>query len=441
MSVLRTEARRSIAPWLLVVFLAVGLGFFFLFSGPWIRDASAWDLQWVPSVLWTRYELSLLWPIVVCAAALQGMRDGRSGMDELLATTPLPVARRTAKVALVIGLAAVVAYLVIVAVGLGQVIANDGMFTFTWVLPLLAGIASVLAGASVGLALGRLMPHPLTAPAAGVVALVLSVFLQVAGDRGSAAEVLPNWLALLSPAAASPRSAFQDPVAAVSIGQLCWLLGLAATGFLVLAVRRWYAVLPALVGLAVALPLFPATAADNFTDNGKAALVCDGPVCVTTLHSDWLSTVAGPGRDALARLAKLPSAPKRVVETTEREFTRHGDPDPAVLTVRRDDYYVRSLSGRALEYQLLDTASGPTCGGWETESAARWVIAAWLIGDLTPVPHAEVFGATPTPLMRDAWTKLRAAPMAEQVRRVDAARLAGLSCHGDPYALLTGASS
>ncbi|MEV8614593.1 hypothetical protein AB0383_42965 [Amycolatopsis sp. NPDC051373] len=90
MSVLRTEARRTIAPWLLFVLLAVGLGFFFLFSGPWWKDASAWNLQWTPSILWSRYLLSLLWPIIVCAAAIQGMRDRRSGMDELLATTRCP---------------------------------------------------------------------------------------------------------------------------------------------------------------------------------------------------------------------------------------------------------------------------------------------------------------------------------------------------------------
>ncbi|QYN25913.1 hypothetical protein K1T34_11635 [Amycolatopsis sp. DSM 110486] len=439
-SVLRTEARRTIAPWLLFVLLAVGLGFFFLFSGPWSRDAVAWDLQWTPSVLWSRYLLSLLWPIIVCGAALQGMRDRRSGMEELLTTTPLPVGRRTAKVGLVMGLAAVVGYLVIVAVGLGQVIANDGRFTFTWVLPLLVGIASVVAGVAVGLAVGRLLPHPLTAPAAGVVALVVGVVLQIAGERGSSVEqAVPNRIALLSPTITQPSSPLVEPVLAVSIGQLCWLLGLAATGFLVLAARRWSAVLPAVVGLAVALPLFPASAADNFTDStGAGKPVCDGPVCVTTLHADWLSTVAGPGKDALARLAKLPSAPTHIVETTDSEYVSHGPGDPTALVVRRDSYLLRGTTGRTLEYEIL--ASAPVCSGAVTDSAARYVVASWLLGDLVTPPHADIYGPSMTTSMRDAWTKLRALPASEQLTRVAAARQAQQTCSGDPYALLTGAS-
>ncbi|MET7989607.1 hypothetical protein ABZU76_01735 [Amycolatopsis sp. NPDC005232] len=440
MSVLRTEARRTIAPWLLFVLLAVGLGFFFLFSGPWWKDADAWNLQWTPSILWSRYLLSLLWPIIVCAAAIQGMRDRRSGMDELLATTPLPVARRTAKVGLVIGLSAVVGYLVIVAVGLGQVIANDGMFTFTWVLPLLVGVASVVAGAAVGLAVGRLLPHPLTAPAAGVVALVVGVLLQVAGERGSAVQqTVPNRIALLSPAGAQPRSAFVDPVLSVSIGQLCWLLGLAATGFLVLATRRWFAVLPAVVGLAVAIPIFPAAAADNFVDNPSAAApVCEGPVCVTTLHAEWLSTVAGPGKDALALLAKLPSAPTRIVETTTPVNISHGPGDPSTLVVRRDDYALRDVSGHDLEYELL--AIAPYCSGPPTGTQASYIIAAWLLGDPGAPPHADVYGAWLTTPMHDVGAQLRALPASEQFARVSAAYQAEQTCSGDPYALLTGAT-
>ncbi|MGW4482996.1 hypothetical protein ACWEOE_04075 [Amycolatopsis sp. NPDC004368] len=441
MSVLRIEFRRTIAPWLVVVLLAVGLGYFFLFSGPWWKDAQAWNLQWTPSVLWSRYQLSLLWPIVVSAGAIQGMRDRRSGMDELLSTTPLPVARRTSKIALVIGLSAVVGYLVIVAVGLGQVIANDGMVTFTWVLPLLVGIASVVAGAAVGLAAGRLLPHPLTAPAAGILALVVGVFLQTAGVRGSSIQqTVPNRIALLSPAGVQPFSAFVDPVVSVSIGQLCWLLGLAATGFLALAARRWFALLPVVVGLAVAIPIFPATAADNFVDNpGAAAPVCDGPVCVTTLHADWLSTVAGPGKAALALLAKLPGAPTRIVETTTSETRSHGPGDPSALVVRRDDPSLRNFSGHDLEYELLATA--PFCSGPPTATKAHYIIASWLLGDPSSPPRADVYGSWLTTPMHDVGTQLRALPASEQLARVSAAYQAQQTCSGDPYALLTGGSS
>ncbi|MFI5608731.1 hypothetical protein [Amycolatopsis sp. NPDC051903] len=440
-SVLRTELRRTVAPWLVFLLLAVGLGYFFLFSGPWWKDAQAWDLQWTPSVLWSRYALSLLWPIIVAAAAIQGMRDRRSGMDELLSTTPRPVAHRTAQAGLAIGVAAVAGFLVLVVVGLVQVIVHDGPFGFAWVLPLLAGIVSVLAGVAVGLAVGRLLPHPLTAPAAGVAALVVTVVLQMAGVGGSAVqERLPNWLALLSPAAAQPRSAYVVPAVSVSVGQLCWFLGLAATGFLVLAVRRWFAMLPAVVGVAVAVALFPASAEGNTTPDAEAAaLVCDGPVCVTRLHAGWLSTVAGPGAAALAKLAKLPSAPSRIVETTESLYATHpGAADPATLQVRRDSSALTGLSGADLEFELL--AAGPSCSGLAGELAARYVVASWLLGDLRPLPHANTLGDVTPRLVRDAWTKLRALPADEQLARVAAARQAQQSCTGDPYAALTGAS-
>ncbi|QRP47039.1 hypothetical protein [Amycolatopsis sp. FDAARGOS 1241] len=441
MSVLRIELRRTVAPWLVFLLLAVGLPFFFLFSGPWWKDAQAWDLQWTPSVLWSRYALSLLWPIIVAAAAIQGMRDRRSGMDELLSTTPRPAAHRTAQAGFAIGLSAVVGFLVLVVVGLAQVIVHDGLFGASWVLPLLAGIASVLAGLAVGLAAGRLLPHPLTAPAAGVAALAVTVVLQTAGAGGSAVQQrLPNWLSLLSPAAAQPRSAYVVPAVSVSVGQLCWFLGLAASGFLVLAVRRWFAVLPGVVGVAVAIALFPASAAGNSTvDAEAAALVCDGPVCVTTLHAGWLSTVSGPGKAALARLAKLPSAPSRIVETTESEYVSHpGATDPATLVVRRDSSSLRGLSGQDLEFELL--ATGPSCSGLAGELAARYVVASWLLGDLRPLPHANVFGPVTPGLVRDAWTRLRALPAGEQFARVSAARQAQQSCTGDPYALLVGKS-
>ncbi|HWD01862.1 MAG TPA: hypothetical protein VG674_05300 [Amycolatopsis sp.] len=440
MSAFRIEARRTIAPWLVVILLAVGLGFFYLFTGPWWRDADAWNLQWTPSVLWSRYLLSLLWPVIVCASAIQGMRDHRSGMDELISTTPRPALQRVAQASLAVGLSAVVAYLVIVAIGLGQVIANDGRFTFAWVLPLLAGVASVVAGVAVGLAAGRLLPHPLTAPAAGVVALLVGVVLSFAGARGSSLGSMPNWVALLTPAGGEPRSAFVDPVPAVSVGQLCWLLGLAATGFLVLATRRWFAVVPVVAGLAVAIPIFPASASGNFADNtGAAAPVCDGPVCVTTLHEHWLSTVAGPGKAALAALAKLSAAPTRIEETTEPMYEVHDTPNPNVLAIRRDGYNLRDATGRTLEYEILATA--PLCSGAETASAARYVIASWLLGgDLIPPPHSDVYGSSLAPAMRSAWMRLHAVPPAEQLARVSAAHHAQQTCSGDPYALLVGAA-
>ncbi|WIX81811.1 hypothetical protein QRX50_14150 [Amycolatopsis carbonis] len=449
MSVLRTETRRTIAPWITVLMLAVGLGFFFLFSGPWWKNAAAWNAQWTSSVLWVRYLLSLLWPIIVGAAAIQGMRDRRSGMVELLSTTPRPVSHRTAKLGLALGSSAVVGYLVIVVVGLGQVIAHDGMFTFTWVLPLLVGIASVVAGVAVGLAVGRLLPHPLTAPAAAVVALVVGVLLQASSDAGSPTQrLVPNSIALLSPTASQPRSPFTVPVMAVNIGQLCWLLGLSATGLLLLAAgtarKRLLALLPVVAGLAVAVPIFPASAADNVAENQTAtALVCDGPVCVTKMHVTWLSTLAGPGTEALTLLEKLPDHPQRIVESTERAGVTHGGRrDGSTLLLRYDDSLLSGVQGRDLVNALVAGGGTASCGdpstrGAEQQDAARFVAGSWLVGELRQPSHANYYSPQLPALMQDAWTKLRALPDSEQRARVAAVRHAELSCQEDAYAALT----
>ena len=83
--ILRIELRRSIAPWAGLAVLVVALGFLFLLSGPWWKAPAAWTSQTTTAALWVRFLLVFLWPIVVGAGAIQGMRDSRSGMVELLA--------------------------------------------------------------------------------------------------------------------------------------------------------------------------------------------------------------------------------------------------------------------------------------------------------------------------------------------------------------------
>jgi hypothetical protein len=79
------------------------------------------------------------------------------------------------------------------------------------------------------------------------------------------------------------------------------------------------AVLPAALGLAVAVQLLNGAPASGFqTDPGAVAEVCTDDsapeVCVLKVHEHDLSTVVGPARQALTLLAKLPDAPTSVHE-------------------------------------------------------------------------------------------------------------------------------
>ncbi|WP_020664764.1 hypothetical protein [Amycolatopsis benzoatilytica] len=446
-NVFRTELRRTIALWVPVVMLAAGLGLFSSSQAPWNHGSVAWTATWLNSVQWSRYLLVLLWPIVVGAAAIQGMRDVRAGVGELFDSTPRPASHRALALSAAVGLAAALGYVAIVAVGAGQAVAAGGLFTTAWLTPLLLGVLSVFAGVTLGLGLGRLLPYPVTAPALSALALVGGVFLQATGERPTD----PNQLSLLGVAQLEVRSPFAIPAPAVQLGQLVWFLGLAAAGFLLLAASaraKALAVVPAAAGLAIALPIIPASAADNFTaDETASALVCDGPVCVTRLHENWLSTVAGPGKEALQILQKLPQHPSRVEESTATyRYSSVSPRDPARLLIQQDDELIQGVTGSDLTAELLRGAGTPRCTGISLsgapsnrEDAARWVMGRWLLGSYAP------FVASRQPELgvqaEQAWASLAAAPEAEQTARVGEARRLELACTGDPLKVLTEGTS
>ncbi|WP_037357033.1 hypothetical protein [Amycolatopsis orientalis] len=443
MSAFRIELRRTIAPWVPVAMLVVSLGLLVFSRGPWNHTSAAWNATWLTSVRWSRYLLVLMWPIIVGAAAIQGMRDARAGVGELFGSTPRPAGHRAATLGLALGLSAAVGYLVLVAAGVGQVVAKGGLFTTAWVMQLVLGVLSVLAGVALGLGLGRLLPYPITAPVLAVLALAGGLFAQVSGTTGAA----PNAVVLLGIGQVQPRGPFDLPSPAVELGQLSWLLGLTVAGILLLlassARTKLLALLPVAAGLAVALPLFPASPKDNYVpDQTAAALVCDGPVCVTRLHEDWLSTVAGPGKEALRRLAKLPQHPVRVEESAESfRATKVGPRDPSRLLVQQDDYALWEKSGPSLTMTLLNGAGTVPChaasyGGEKNdrEDAARWVMAQWLLGSYTP-PSSERQPPL-RPKTDSAWAALKAVPEAEQTARIAAARQAELTCTGAPLRIL-----
>ena len=450
MNILRIELRRSIAPWAGLALVVVALGFLFLLSGPWWKLPAPWMGHTTTAAMWTRFLLVFLWPVVVGAGAIQGMRDSRSGMVELLTTSSRPGWHRAARLAGAVGGLSALGFLLVFVVGLVEVLAHGGFVSVSFLPVVVVGMLGVVAGSWFGLAIGRLLPHPLTAPALAVVTLVASMLLWMALEP-QMAPILPVRAGFLGPALAAPRGSLVTAASSVDLGQAVWFVGLAATGFLVLAANsvraRLLGMVPMMAGVAIALPLLPATIDTSITPDSIAAeQVCDGPVCVSRLHEDRLAVLAGPGREALALLAKLPGAPTRVEEQVAPgplDDPPLRDPDVVYLDFQRDDVLL-TAQGEELKRAVVAGAGTPTCDqpdiGNLGDEVARTVSAAWFLGDLKPMAgfRRSWFQADFSHVER-AWQRFRALSPEVQRERIIAVRQALLTCQSDPFqALLPG---
>ncbi|GAA3507554.1 hypothetical protein GCM10023075_63240 [Streptosporangium album] len=449
---LRIELRRSIAPWAGGLFLVAALAFLYLLGGPWWNGTKLWTAQWTSAAQWERYLLTFLWPLVVGAGALQGLRDRRSGVSELFATTPRPAWHRAARTAGALALLLAAAYLLLFLVGGVQVVAAGGYFHLSWLPIPVVGVLALVAGAWLGMGVGRALPSVLTPPALAAAALMALVFLdgEAAMDGGT-----PDRITLLSPALTGVRDVSLVIAGRVNLGQGVWLAGLAATGFLLLvaagARARLLALLPAVLGVAVALPLLPPDREQTYVVNEAAAVpVCAGQVCVMQIHEPRLAVLAGPAREALRLLGKLPDPPASVRETTRMWQPDETSPQRAgVVFVDFDDPAISGATGEELTRSLVAGAGTPLCFSGDREAvdgfarlqAARTVAAAWLIGDLKPLRDTYSPDGEVEAMAGSAWRALRAAPAGEQRARVAAMRKAALSCDGDLLDVLTGGGS
>ncbi|WP_320781546.1 hypothetical protein [Streptomyces sp. CRN 30] len=460
--ILRTELKRSVAPWAGAVVLASALAFLYLVDAAWGRGTTAWTAQWTSMALWTRGLLFYLWPLAVGLGALQGLRDHRSRMTELLTTTPRPARHRAAALAGATALTLASAFALLVLVGGVQVFANTAYTHLGWLPISLVGALSLVAGAVLGMGAGRALPSVLTPPLLAMGAFVFTALMHMSLGRTETiteAEVPgtePNRLSLLSPTVEEVRDAFVTLSAPVHAGQTIWLLGLAATGFALLAAAtprgRLLALAPVLAGAATALLVLPSDPRRMYVvDEAAAELVCDGPVCVTATHRDRLADLAGPGKEALRLLhgALGDRAPVSLREDTavlpEGSMPRWSR---ETVLIDFDEGTLATAKGEELTWALIAEGLVPGCApvGWSSygiEDVARTVAVGWVHGDLESVP-----GTAPVKLdQRDAdeahavWKALDALPRAEQLARIDAMRAAALSCEGDTLDALSGGAS
>jgi hypothetical protein len=465
--ILRTELRRSTAPWLGVVFVVLSLALLFGIEGPWTHGSAPWTEQWTGLALWQRNLLNFTWPVVLGLGTWQGTRQRRSTMDELLATTPRPAWRRVGVLAGAMAIAVTAAALVLFTIGAVQVAGSTTYFTFAWLPTLAVGILALITAAVLGMAIGHLLPYVVTPAVVAVAGEALLIFLlDVPSGADATTGSLPTRVTLLSPVLQGPDTAFTTIAPAVHLGQALFFLGLLGTGLAVLAVRglraRIAAGVPAALGLVLALTVLPGGQADAYPDDLAAiAPVCDeaGPrVCVTAAHQGLLPEFTGPARKALADLAVLPNAPTSVREVPDRPAGRPAPLPRAADTVQADlnDEETRQWSGPRvdpgrLRLTLLVGAGTPPCAGYAMprektnrteERAARLAVVSWLSGDPAQPgsaadPWLETYSPEVVRKAESARDALFSLPREEQVRRVAALRQAGLTCEGDQWAILT----
>lgn len=460
--VLRTELKRSVAPWAGAVVLTSALAFLYLVSGAWWRGTTAWTAQWTSLALWTRGLLFYLWPMAVGLGALQGLRDRRSKMSELLATTSRPAWHRAATLAGTTAITLASAFALLVLVGAVQVLTHTDYQHLGWLPVSLVGALFLVAGAVLGMGAGRALPSVLTPPLLAMCAFVFTVLMQMSLGRtetDTAAGVTntePNRVSLLSPGVEEVRDGLVTLSASVHVGQTIWLLGMAATGFALLVAAtpraRLVALAPVLAGAAIALLVLPSDPRRMYVvDEAAAELVCDGPVCVTKTQQARLAELAGPGKEALRLLhgALGDQAPVSVRENAA-VLPKGSTPRWSRTTVLLDfdDDIIATATGEELTRALVAKGMVPGCTpvGWTSVGGdlyAQTVAAGWVLGDLRSLPgtlsaglRREVDAET-----RTAWKRLKALPRADQLARINAMRAAGHSCKGDAFDALTGGAS
>ena len=444
MRALRFELRRSLAPWAGLLVVVAALALLYSLSAPWWKGPEAWNTQWHSAAQWVRFLLVFLWPLVVGAGAVAGLRDHRAGTGDLFATAARPAWQRGAATAGAFAIYLAVGYLVVFAVGAVQVVWHGGYPHLAW-LPITAvGALAVVAGGWLGMGVARTFPSVLTPPLLAGASLIALVFLTISQDRSHA---LPSRVALLSPALGEMRNVYETVAPAASAGQAIWLAGLALTGFGLLVATsarlRALALVPALVGAAVALPVLPAKTL--VPDEAASALVCRGNVCLSRMRESTLDSFASAGSEALRLLAKLPDPPTSVREVIEPHLFEGGIPrTAAVVPVHfNGDAFERAKPGDWLT-ELVAGAGTPTCfgdvGGEQKairEAAARTAVAAWFTGELKPLVNFRFIREGAAEPAKRAFDAIRSLPADQQTARVSAARAVGLSCQGDQLTALT----
>lgn len=436
MTGLRIELRRSTALWAGLLLLVSSVGMLLLFTSA----RTSWQGNSTSAVLELRPALGYVWALVVGLAVLQGMRDSRAGVTELFSSTSRPGwVRLGALASAVAGVVAVATALL--CAGMVAVVAFGGGFVSIGFVPLtVTAVIALASSVLVGIAVGRLLPHPLTVPVALVATFMVATTAWQALQAQSPDEEVSR-LALLAPILEPPSTDLVTTSASVDIGQIVWFTGLGVTAFLLLVSRsyggRLAALLPAGLAAALALSILPSRISDVLvTDSIAGELVCDGPVCVSRAHEDSLPVVAAVGREVLAKLAVLPEPPTEVREDTSAlaHLAAPQRNEKIVYLRSQGSSGQLALPPDQLRLELLAGAGVAACSGPNSfnvdESIVLHLTAGYFNGGLAALPSEPLMWNTERirGQIETAWQALRDQSAQEQLNRVAQARRMLLAC-------------
>ncbi|WP_435153035.1 hypothetical protein [Micromonospora aurantiaca (nom. illeg.)] len=305
----RVELRRSNAPVVTVLLLAVGV----LGTASMYRF---WQGQWLRLGYVHASDVFLLMPLALAGGAVLGRRDRRTRADELMNSTGRPRWQRALPAMTALGVAVAAAHLLVVAAS-AAVVASGGAYLGVrgFAGPLIDVL--VLVGAAwVGVAVGRLWSSPLLPPllaAAGLVAQEGTAMLGGSDSRLANTSLMISW---------PPDTPWETLSDRLLLSRLVLGAGLALAGLLLAAGRSWPVRAGAAASLAggvagLLLIGVPGPAGIWQLDPEARRYVCaDGTpqVCVTAVNAHLLPQITPEARRGLRALAKLPDAPTRVVE-------------------------------------------------------------------------------------------------------------------------------
>lgn len=441
--ILRTEMLRSSAKVVGALFVLVGLGLQGL-------TERAWGGLWTTLALNQRALLYFFLPMAVGLGALQGRREGRSRVTELVSSTARPTWQQVVPVSVAMALTAAAGYLLVFGICTVWVAGSATYFNPVVVPIVLTGALAVVAAVWLGLAVGRVAPSLLVPPVVAGLTLLLLVGPTLITQQGTEREQSTVSLLLLSPVMERSMSDWDTVPDRLLTAHLLLVLGLACAGILLGAATSWRlrvvaatVVAVATVASAGALPT-GGLAARHIADPGAARLVCadGGPqICVTAVHAGALAEVAPVIRSALTSLAKLPGAPS--VAKERHTFARTARPEQTTPDTLLFTFEIRA--NRLDEPDLLEKVlDGVATEAWpylpsKNARAARRAAGAWLIG----APPRQTGQPGPTEIDTKAleyYQALCAFPAEEQVRRMVALREAAKVGKGseDLAAILVG---
>lgn len=400
-------------------------------------DRTIFTTGWIQLAMTQRLYLAVLWPLAMAAGAWQASREHRSKVAELFASTPRPQAHRVLPTLIAMAVAVLSGYLAMGIAGGLWIIGTAEYLPIAAFAVTAVGVLALIAAVWFGLALGRLLPWRVTAPALSIAGLGLLLLIPGATRPH-------GWLALVfSPIyEMNLPGAYTTVPGRASIAQTLWLAALAVTALVLLTSGSWRtrvaALLPVALGAALAITVMPHQNrfVTDAIDPVARALTCteDKPrVCVSRVHSGLLTEVTAPAREGLAALAKLPDAPTTVHEDTTIYFPENYPPqrtDTVLLSVETgDDAHLADRIDVRVEVVAGAFASPPGCEAG-VDPADRIAAAHWLIGS-EPAKASE--GVEPADSKRavQLWNDLRRLPADKAKARVVALRQAAVNCTAD----------